>query len=306
VSVKDRVIARVTGIPFIPKKTVEIGPDQCVVDQLKPEWWKSAESDLSKVVAELEPKVNQDFDEHFAPAYREALVELGQPLFATGGIIPNTKPVIIGEHVSDHVLPKVLVDQLMTAGEKQLQSSQSETEIRDEDFLLDFSDTLITELETVLNPDVRAIHYPAPVPTAAEIDAAFQKLGEFYETNVVWQTAPVGAPDSSEICEQDENMVEYSARQPFELRSSQVNDRLRKIAPELENQKPTKVQGVELTDYEQAAELGMSVHAYRFITREISLLQGRIKTVKRQAVTEAVNRVRESYECAISTSTAAK
>jgi hypothetical protein len=42
------------------------------------------------------------------------------------------------------------------------------------------------------------------------------------------------------------------------------------------------------TDYEMAAELGLSVHAYRWIKRELSLIEGRMHVRETNAVSRAI------------------
>lgn len=225
--VKKRIVARVTGIPFIPAKTVEIGENQVVVD-LAPNPVLQSEAFFQR--------------------------------FATGGIVENAPVSFVGEQPSDYVLPKALTDQLMTQTEKELQSAESDIEIRDGDFLLNFTEALRTELDAVLDPDTRVLHFGPPLPSIAVAGTPF-----------------VGKPDSSEVTDDNEQLTEHRHR---------ITDGLAPLDLKW------AVQSVQPNDYEQAAELGMSVHAYRYIVREIATVEGHIELAKRQAVSDAVESVR--------------
>src|SRR6185503_13539710 len=92
---------------------------------------------------------------------------LERKLYFTGGIVENTEPVIVGETVTDYTLPHAAAEKFeaLASTEKQLQASQTQSDAEDGKFLLDFSQTLSSELESVLHPDTRALHFPASTPS---------------------------------------------------------------------------------------------------------------------------------------------
>jgi hypothetical protein len=250
--VKARVIARVTGIPFIPKKTVEIAENQVVVEK---------STQFCKALGNIS-----------APALTsEQITELAKAQdkgFVGGGIVENTEPVTISATVTDHVLPHAVVQKFeaLAGTEKQLQATQEETDINDGNFLIDFSQTLSAELDSVLEPDTRVLRFlPDPKLKAIGVAEAKKFAG----------LPPIGAPDSSEISEQDEHLAEHMARQPNEGREvfSPLKEKRGTVVPHPTLSKRQTVQVSGPTDYETAAELGLSVHAYRWIKRELGQLR---------------------------------
>jgi hypothetical protein len=242
--VKAKVIARVTGIPFIPKKTVEIAENQVVVEKPLCEagcpYCHHPKSYHGGSLGCIEEMDSHGYSRCGCKQY-----------FAIGGIVENTEPVTISATVTDHVLPHAVVQKFeaLADTEKQLQAAQTQTDAEDGNFLIDFSQTLSAELDSVLEPDTRALHFPADAPSREEIDAAF---------------VGIGAPDSSEISEQDEHLAEHMAR----VRSTPEPSG----EPVVHGMQTVQVSGP--TDYEMAAELGLSVHAYRWIKRELEAVRG--------------------------------
>jgi hypothetical protein len=156
-------------------------------------------------------------------------VGIAAELFATGGPIEPNETYLVGEQVSDHVLPRnpsqvrpqqMIANLLRNSGEKQVQSVQP--------------------------------HYPPAMEgEPAQDEDLPEKYFEFVPTH-----------------------------KPLFTRSIGRGNRIIKEPPVWEPQNTQFVvnESKKLTEYEQAAEAGMSIHAFRYINKELALLRGLIES----------------------------
>jgi hypothetical protein len=341
VSVKDRVIARVTNQEYVPTKTVELRPDQAVVDQLKPDWWKSGDTVQTsrlpidktdeyddrqggivgkscQVVTDISPTgtityervkpfLTQDVLNDRSPNHNEdvlarpdqAVVDqpalqseplfqqiVGQHITAIDGKTVTLEPTDLVAIFNDKTYDGITAPGLPPAA---FFSVTLPAPVRDDiaegDFLLDFSDTLRDQVESVVNPDTRVLR---------NFDAEFEK-----PVIAVAGTPFVGRPDSSEVTEDSEQLAEHAwleqhskrvaefqarGQEMFDLPASGVIrakdftvqerlDELMTAAEKRAERENLECMTRSFQDMIDAAELGISVHAYRWFKREIEAVK---------------------------------
>lgn len=246
--VKKRVIARVTGQEYTPTTTVEITKDQEVVAK-RPLFAQEVGRGMRIVdvvddvlVTDLQPATLEEIESQRVSAYEHGAMRGPRQAIA--------EPV----------------------------------DLRDaRDYAEGVVDALETELESVLNPDTRVL---------VNHDEAFDGLDSFYksiepegatllpelkanlakgiisvnEARAAIGLSPIWPTEVVDVTDPDKPAIKMNV--------AAMVERFKQLNPPQE-EKPEVVQAPALNDYEQAAELNISVHAYRHFYAAIRRIEMR-------------------------------
>ena len=274
--VKNRVVAKVTNREYVPTRVVELRPDQAVVDQLKPEWWKSAEG---RALREPGPLVATDLHLEQDPPEKDVLealsemaaTDVGKSVVLNGDVIddlpePSTedyKAAVPDDFDAFAHLPKAaptLFEQLVSGenilvGDKIVPKSvyivkdnvkPPDAGFAEGRFLMDFSEELHQQLETILHPDVRVIRN---------------------------NTGQIQSTASSAIAKWLE-----PAQDPYGENAVVNGTKLRPYQQRV------------MDDIMAAYELGLPVQAYRWINNKVAEIEAYVSASRDRAIRESVQK----------------
>lgn len=253
--VKKRVIARVTGQEYTPTTTVEITEDQEVVakrplfEQQVGRGTRLVDVVDDKLLINLRPATPEEIDAQRVSAYEHGAMR--GPRQAIAEPIAEKFPEGVVEFTQDVVA------------------------------------TLETELESVLNPDTRVL---------VNHDEAFDGLDSFYKSiepegatllpklkanlakGIISVNEARAAIGLSPIWPTEVVDVTNPDKPAIKMNVAAMVERFKQLNPPQE-EKPQVVQAPALSDYEQAAELNISVHAYRHFYAAIRRIETRADAI---------------------------